>query len=360
MTRRRDASLGRVNVRRARLVVPLALVGLLGLVPPGHAADAAAQARADEDGAVVSAVSPRLTQKLYVDPGSQAAAAVKAARSAGRTSVANKLATISTVPAARWFGDWTSIAKTRSEVARHVRAARTKKHTPVIVLYAIPGRDCGQYSSGGLTEKTYPKWIAQVAKGLKDGAVNGSSRALVVLEPDAIMLDCGDDAADRRRDRLLRNATRTLAATGAWVYLEAGHSSWRTPADTAKRLRAAGIAYARGFATNISNFQYTTREKAYAAKVASRLKAAGVSAAHRHYVIDTSRNGRGPTSDNQWCNPRKRGLGAKPRTSTNGGALDALLWIKLPGESDGTCNGGPAAGQWWEAGALELVKYRRR
>ena len=28
----------------------------------------------------------------------------------------------------------------------------------------------------------------------------------------------------------------------------------------------------------------------------------------------------------------------------DGSGLDALLWIKLPGESDGTCNGGPAAG----------------
>jgi len=36
--------------------------------------------------------------------------------------------------------------------------------------------------------------------------------------------------------------------------------------------------------------------------------------------------------------------------------IDAYLWIKRPGESDGTCNGGPAAGGWWIAGALELAR----
>jgi endoglucanase len=31
------------------------------------------------------------------------------------------------------------------------------------------------------------------------------------------------------------------------------------------------------------------------------------------------------------------------------------LWVKRPGESDGSCNGGPAAGQWWRDKALELA-----
>ena len=32
--------------------------------------------------------------------------------------------------------------------------------------------------------------------------------------------------------------------------------------------------------------------------------------------------------------------------------VDAFLWIKTPGESDGTCSGGPAAGKWWGEYAL--------
>ena len=40
----------------------------------------------------------------------------------------------------------------------------------------------------------------------------------------------------------------------------------------------------------------------------------------------------------------------------DGSGLDALLWVKLPGESDGTCNGGPAAGAWFPSMALELAR----
>jgi cellulase/cellobiase CelA1 len=34
----------------------------------------------------------------------------------------------------------------------------------------------------------------------------------------------------------------------------------------------------------------------------------------------------------------------------------SYFWIKRPGESDGTCNGGPPAGQWWADYALGLAQ----
>jgi endoglucanase len=74
-----------------------------------------------------------------------------------------------------------------------------------------------------------------------------------------------------------------------------------------------------------------------------------------HFVIDTSRNGRGPAAGGVWCNPPGRGLGTPPSASTGDPAADAFLWVKHPGASDGTCNGGPAAGTWWPAAALELA-----
>ncbi len=37
----------------------------------------------------------------------------------------------------------------------------------------------------------------------------------------------------------------------------------------------------------------------------------------------------------------------------------SFLWIKHPGESDGTCDGGPGAGQWFMDYALELVRDAR-
>ena len=75
--------------------------------------------------------------------------------------------------------------------------------------------------------------------------------------------------------------------------------------------------------------------------------------AGKHFIIDTSRNGIGSTSG-EWCNPKGQSLGSEPTTNTGNALVDALLWIKQPGESDGTCNGGPAAGTWWADYALGL------
>ena len=99
-------------------------------------------------------------------------------------------------------------------------------------------------------------------------------------------------------------------------------------------------------------------ERAYAEKVSKALGKRGVKAKNRHYVIDTSRNGRA-TAGAQWCNPPGQGLGVKPRW-VGAKRLDAYLWIKRPGESDGSCNGGPAAGSWWTEYALGLVARRAR
>ncbi len=288
-------------------------------------------------------------KKLYVDNQGLAVDAVKRAKAQGRSSVAKQLSRISKTPQARWFGDWNSVATVKSDVAAYIRAANKAKARPTMVLYAIPGRDCGQYSAGGFDAKTYKKWINKVAAGIK------GAKPLIVLEPDSLALDCGG----KTRNSLLKYATKKLTKAGAWVYLDGGHSNWRTPKAMATRLKAAGISHARGFATNVSNFNSTSAEKRYAKKVSAALRQQKVTAAHRHYVVDTSRNGKGP-KNSEWCNPSGRGLGKKPRLYTGSGALDGLLWIKRPGESDGTCNGGPAAGQWWESYALTLVKNRAK
>jgi len=118
----------------------------------------------------------------------------------------------------------------------------------------------------------------------------------------------------------------------------------------AKRLKQAGIAKAHGFSLNVSNYNRTADEVAYGTKLSKATNG-------KHFVIDTSRNGQGPAPDNEWCNPPGRALGERPRTTNlPSKRVDALLWIKAPGESDGTCNGGPPAGQWWRDYALGLIE----
>ena len=60
--------------------------------------------------------------------------------------------------------------------------------------------------------------------------------------------------------------------------------------------------------------------------------------------------------EDEWCNPNDRALGEPSTCDTTHNKCDAYLWIKIPGESDGRCNGGPKAGRWWGVQAEELVK----
>jgi len=54
-------------------------------------------------------------------------------------------------------------------------------------------------------------------------------------------------------------------------------------------------------------------------------------------IIDTGRNGVDDARQDcaNWCNPRNMGAGALPTTSTGNSYVDALFWLKTPGESDG-------------------------
>ena len=280
--------------------------------------------------------------KLYVDPSTYAADRASALAAAGRTADATLLRRISQTPSAVWLGDWFTTAQLRAEIARHVSTAASQGATPVFVTYAIPDRDCGSYSAGGLSTDAYLEFTRTIAAALR------GSTAAVIVEPDAIagVADggCPIDAAARLS--LIRDSVGVLADSGVAVYLDAGHSNWVTPEKMRDALQAAGIDRARGFSTNVSNFYTVAEESAYAERLSYLLGG-------KHYVIDVSRNGSG--SNGEWCNPTGMKLGQQP--SVGGpGHLDALLWVKHPGESDGTCNGGPPSGSWWESYALALAR----
>ena len=132
------------------------------------------------------------------------------------------------------------------------------------------------------------------------------------------------------------------------MYIDAGNARWQPAPVMANRLQQAGIAMADGFSLNVSNFQPTSINVAYGEQI-SRLTGG------KHFIIDTSRNGM-PANSTEWCNPRGRALGVTPTTNTGHPLIDAFLWVKQPGESDGTCNGGPRAGSWWSDYALELSR----
>ena len=273
----------------------------------------------------------------YVSPESTAAEAVATATGAEKAAFEQIASTASAI----WLlPEKFPTADVASYVSGVATTAAQQQKTPVFVVYGIPNRDCSQESAGGLTEAEYPGWVQAIADGLED------KTAVVILEPDSLALseECGNTS--ERATQVSDAVDRLLSPTSS-IYLDGGHSNWKSVQVQADLLNAAGISKVRGFATNVSNFNTTADEIAYDEQLSALLGG-------KNYVIDTSRNGNG--SNGEWCNPSGRSLGDSPTVVNDGSALDALLWIKNPGESDGQCNGGPVAGEWWPAGAVALTK----
>lgn len=236
-------------------------------------------------------------------------------------------------------------------------------------------------------------------------------------------------ATPAERYAILNDAVDTLAkfAPQAAVYLDGTQSAWLGVGEAAYRLVHAGVQRTQGFFLNVSNYQTTDTSnqfgtwvsmciaagtagpdwvrdpttggphfdwcpgqynpaldyavdysEAYRATVTADLKhLLGDAVASTHFVVDTSRNGQGPWTpratypDPQtWCNPPGSGVGLRPTRATGVALADAYLWVKLPGESDGSCNRGiagattdpewggivdPSAGAWFPAQALQLA-----
>jgi endoglucanase len=92
----------------------------------------------------------------------------------------------------------------------------------------------------------------------------------------------------------------------------------------------------------------------------------GNAVATTHFVVDTSRNGDGPNNmqayagppydqpasvisvlaGGSWCNPPGAGLGQRPTADTGTPLIDAYLWVKTPGESDGQCDAAGGVRAW--------------
>jgi cellulose 1,4-beta-cellobiosidase len=188
------------------------------------------------------------------------------------------------------------------------------------------------------------------------------------------------------------------AIPNVYNYLDIAHSAWLgwpnnmsgTPAvyNTVVKATTAGYASIDGFISDTANytptqeplltnptlqvngtqidsvlfyqFNPTFDEQSYDTAMYNTLVSSGFPASKR-FLIDTSRNGWGPThpttitnatdattyvNDNKidkrpfrgdWCNQNNAGIGARPTDEPFGTSspIEAFVWIKPPGESDG-------------------------
>ena len=279
--------------------------------------------------------TPSLSGELFVDPYNSAALWADANPNDPRSALIGSA--IGDESIARWFGEWSGDIE--RAVSNYVNQAGND--IPVLVAYNVPDRDCGQHSAGGAANyDAYEAWIAGMARGLGDGP------AIIILEPDSIALN---GCAGSERNDAIGNAAATIntACDQCQVYIDAGHSNWIDANEMAERLLDAGVLGADGFFTNVSNYNATANEEVFGAQVLDALgNPSGIG-----QVIDVSRNGNG--SNGEWCDPGGRAIGVSPTLNTGNSNVDALLWVKVPGEADGCAAG---AGQFVPQNAFDLAR----
>jgi hypothetical protein len=190
-------------------------------------------------------------------------------------------------------------------------------------------------------------------------AATGRRPAVYLLELDALgssscikkMGSLPNWEADLRYEM---NAMEALPHTV--VYVEAGYSDSNSPAYTAKILNAIGISKIRGFFTNDTHENWTIDEVRWAQKISKLTHGA-------HFIVNTAENGNGPKANrnkvkfgnDDLCNPPGRALGPMDTANTGFAGSDAFLWTHPPGNSSGSCSGGPASGTFWAARAVGLA-----
>ncbi len=382
------------------------------LVTAGTVAGSWPAAASVAAGPAVSAAQRGLSPgtRLFVPPPSAGAPQqILQLLKSGDRKDAKLITEMEATPRAVWFTSGTP-AQVRQQVRQTMAEAAVERAVPALVAYDIPGRDCAQYSAGGaLSQADYQAWISGFAHGI------GHGHAVVILEPDALgnlPSNCGLPASsypftDAERFAELQYAVSALEADpGVSVYLDGTHSAWQSVGTMTQRLLEAHVQQAQGFYLNVSNYQPTPELLDYGtwisdciAMVTDRSNAfynnpggcasqyypatqsdfstwdlttqwyaqnMGSAVAATHFVVDTSRNGRGPDTMQQyasapydqpasvistlaagnWCNPPGSGLGLRPTASTGVPLLDAYLWVKTPGQSDGQCDSAGGARAW--------------
>lgn len=326
----------RARLRRALIVAALlvAVVLVASIVTVGRMTVSALEAAA--------AIAPAVGTRVLVSDTSKASSASTAAGNASAKAAAEWLAQ---QPTTVWLTPETDpVDAVQDRVSRLIEETRDQNATLSLAVYGLPDRDCGNFSAGGLDPDAYGEWTERIGRALDEAP---ALRKIIVLEPDSIALASSCGSIDERMAHL-RTAVDNLAGPDTWIYIDGGHSAWHPVDEMADLLRTSGLLpMVRGVALNVSNYQDTAAEFAYAHALSDRLGGT-------HAVIDTSRNGAGPAGA-QWCNPRGRSVGSAGG-SYGDGVVDTNLWIKPPGESDGECNGGPSAGSWWPDAAVELTR----
>lgn len=278
------------------------------------------------------------------------------------------------------------------EEARKQGKATGKSVVVPLVIYDLPNRDCYALASNGelllaknglaIYKTEYIDPIVKIIQQYPD------VRVAAIIEPDSLpnaitnrgkkQTTDGDGCSDtvlQGYEEGTAYAIQKLAMPHTAIYLDAAHSGWlgytraehRQPLINKFKevaLKAGGLDLIRGLAINVSNYtpldvheglplpsgakfepyfannDMIKTEHSYATEMSQLMKEAGFP--YAQIIIDTGRNGESQSRSilGHWCNIARARIGEKPRAQPRP-EVDAYVWVKPPGESDGSSEPAP-------------------
>ncbi|KAI3076684.1 CAZyme family GH6 [Aspergillus niger] len=347
--------------------------------------------------------------QLYVNPyySSEVASLAIPSLTGSLSSLQAAATAAAKVPSFVWL-DTAAKVPTMGDYLADIKSQNAAGANPPIagqfVVYDLPDRDCAALASNGeyLIADDGVEHYKSYIDSIREILVQYSDvHTLLVIEPDSLanlvtnlnVAKCAN--AESAYLECTNYALTQLNLPNVAMYLDAGHAGWlgwpanQQPAANlfaSVYKNASSPAAVRGLATNVANYNAWTisscpsytqgnsvcDEQQYINAIAPLLQAQGFDA---HFVVDTGRNGKQPTGQQawgDWCNVINTGFGERPTTNTGDALVDAFVWVKPGGESDGTSDSSatrydahcgysdalqpaPEAGTWFQAYFVQLL-----
>ncbi|KDQ50909.1 glycoside hydrolase family 6 protein [Jaapia argillacea MUCL 33604] len=314
--------------------------------------------------------NPYIGYQVYLSPYYAAEVTAAAANIADATTKANALS-VADIPTFTWF-DTAAKVPTLGTYLANAQALQTssgQNQLVQIVVYDLPDRDCaagwsdGEFTIANNGVANYEAYIDSIVAQVKQYP---DVRVVAIIEPFSLanlvtnlnIQKCAN--AEAAYLQCVTYAIEQLNTVGVYMYLDAGNAGWLGwPADLSPAAtlfstlykNASSPEYFRGLATDVGNYDaYNTSspdpitsgnpnydELLYITALAPLLEQQGFSA---YFIVDQGRSGvqdiRNAWGD--WCNVKGAGFGMRPTTNTGSPLVDAIVWVKPGGESDGTSN----------------------
>jgi cellulose 1,4-beta-cellobiosidase len=349
--------------------------------------------------------NPYVGADRYIDP--EWSGWVKDSANRATADLKDAIAVVAQQPTSIWLDRIAALDTLPTHLDAAVQQQAMKGgNTPMLVelvVYDLPDRDCAALASNGELKvaqngmaRYKSEYIDRIVSILQSKPEYKNLRIVTVIEPDSLPnvvtntnLPACSTAVSAYKEGVAYAIKQLAAFNNVYIYMDMGNSGWLgwDWGDKAAQVyrevmvNAGGENLVRGFTTNVSNYgalkepfnpydnqnQYQALiqnwyewnrmidEQTYVTNMLGRFP-------NHHFLIDTGRSGwkaqpAGVPIENRvhrgnWCNNKNAGLGERPRVEPMAG-VDAFVWIKPPGTSDGSSDasqsGADAEGKSFDA-----------